>query len=81
MKRNAFGEPILQEGDDIMATFSETFDTDLDQTITAHDLEEDDAFGWSAVLRDEDFNEIQVHDFDTEEGLVNYLTEQGVELA
>jgi hypothetical protein len=81
MKRNAFGEPILQPGDDIGAAFSETFDTDIDATLTAFDLEEDENFGWSAVIRDEDFNEIQIHDFSSEDELRNYLTAAQVEIA
>jgi hypothetical protein len=80
MKRNAFGEPILQEGDDILATFSETFDTSPPEIITAIDLEDDDNFGWSAVLQDENYNEIQVHDFKSEEELRSFLTSQGVEI-
>jgi hypothetical protein len=81
MKRNAFGEPILQPGDDIGAAFSENFDTDIDQTLTAFDVEEDEDFGWSATIRDEDFNEIQVHDFSSEEELRDYLSAARVEIA
>jgi hypothetical protein len=80
MKRNTFGEPILQPGDDIGAAFSETFDTDIDATLTAFDLDEDPNFGWSCVIRDEDFNEIQVHDFETEEELREYLSTARVEI-
>lgn len=81
MKRNAFGEPILQPGDDIGAAFSETFDTELDATLTAFDVEEDENLGWSATIRDEDFNEIQVHDFSSEEELRDYLSNARVEIA
>jgi hypothetical protein len=81
MKKNAFGEPILQPGDDIGAAFMDAFDTDIDATLTAWDIEEDDLFGWSCTIRDEEDNEIQVHDFASEDELREYLTTARVEIA
>jgi hypothetical protein len=81
MKKNAFGEPILQPGDDIGAAFSENFDTDIDATLTAWDIEEDESFGWSAIIRDEELNEMQVHDFSSEDELRDYLRDARVEIA
>jgi hypothetical protein len=50
-------------------------------TLTAFDIEEDDNFGWSCVIRDEDFNEIQAHDFESEDELREYLATARVEIA
>lgn len=80
MKQNAFGEPILQPGDDVGAAFSETFDTDISATLTAFDLDNDPNVGWSATIRDEDFNEIQAHDFESEEALREFLSGANVEI-
>lgn len=79
MKKNFFGEDILQPGDDIGALFNEQFDTDPDDTLTATDIEKDDTFGWSCTIRDEALNEVQAHDFDSEAALRAWLTRQGVE--
>jgi hypothetical protein len=81
MKKNYFGDPILQPGDDIGAAFSESFDTDIDSTLTAWDIEHDDHLGWSATIRDEELNEIQVQDFESEEALREYLRQARVDIA
>jgi hypothetical protein len=81
MKKNFFNEPILQPGDDIGAAFSETFDTDIDALLTAWDIEHDDEMGWSATIRDEELNEIQVQDFESEEALRDYLRQAHVDIA
>lgn len=73
MKRNHFGEPILQPGDDIGLAFMETYETDIDETLTAFEIDNDPNFGWTATIRDENFNEIQVHDFEDRGELVTYL--------
>lgn len=80
MKKNVFGEPILQPGDDVGAAFSGTFDTDFEANLTAFDLDDDPTFGWSAIIRDENFNEIQVHDFESEIALREYLAAAQVEI-
>lgn len=80
MKKNFFGEDILQPGDDIGALFTEQFDTDPEDTLTAVDLDNDGTFGWSCTIRDEDLNEVQAHDFESEAALREWLTRQGVEI-
>lgn len=81
MKKNYFGEPIVQPGDDIGAAFGETFNTDIDATLTAWDIEYDEDFGWCASIRDEELNEVQVQDFETEEALRDYLRQARVDIA
>lgn len=80
MKKNMFGESIIQPGDDIGAAFSDRFDTDLDATLTARFIEHDDVCGWSCQIEDEDCNEMQVHDFGSEEELREFLANARVNI-
>jgi hypothetical protein len=75
-----FGEAILQPGDDIGAAFMDAFDTDIDAALTARFIEFDDVCGWSCTIEDEDCNEMQVHDFESEEALREYLTNARVNI-
>ena len=78
MKKNAFQETILQSGDDIAALFSEQFDTELGQRITASCVEHESGLGWTCLLQDENLNEVQAHDFNSREELEEWLAQQGV---
>lgn len=82
MKRNFFGGPIIQPGDDIAAVFSDQHDTDLETQLTARFLEEDtDAgMGWTCTVSDEDGNEVEIHDFPSKDELITFLTDQGVDV-
>jgi hypothetical protein len=81
MKKNFFGDPILQPGDDIGAAFSETFDTDIDAPSPRGTSSMTTTMGWSATIRDEELNEIQVQDFESEEALRDYLRQARVDIA
>lgn len=80
MKRNFFGEPVAQPGDDIHAMFNDQFYSEESPELTARFIEDDEVCGWSCVVSDPDGNEMQVHDFESEEELRNYLTEHSVEI-
>lgn len=78
MKRNMFGDDILQQGDDIAAHFSETHGTE--GPFTAADIDLDPTFDWCASVHDEEMNEVQVHDFEDEPSLLAWLTQQEVRI-
>ena len=81
MKRNFFGEMRLQPDDDLYASWNDEFTPEDPQIpIHARNLEEDDEFGWTCSLNDDDGNESECHDFDSQEALVEYLTRQGVSI-
>lgn len=82
MKRSSFGEIRIQPGDDLYATWIEEFNPDdlAAVSITARSVEEDPNFGWTCSLMDNDGNEAECHDFQSEEALRTFLTEQGVEI-
>jgi hypothetical protein len=80
MKTNVFQESILQPGDDILAHFADTFGTYEDSDFVARNIECDPTFAWSCTVEDEDLNEVQVHDFESESELRDFLTGQGVEI-
>lgn len=79
MRLNAFGDPVLQPGDDIAATFADVHGTP-DDNYTAWFLEGADIFGWGCELRDSEENTIQADGFDSEQELRDWLTAQGVEI-
>lgn len=81
MKKNLFGEAVLQPGDDIFHAFYGAFETDSDESLFAIDIEEDSDFGWVALIQDENGNEMAAHDFKTREELEAWLTKQSVELS
>lgn len=80
MKKNFFGESILQPGDDIYAAFAEQFDTSLDDTLTASSIEHEEELGWTCLIADGGLNEMQAHDFESEQALCEWLTRQGVQI-
>lgn len=80
MKRNMFNEAIAQPGDDLGMVLEEHgIDACATMRVQEGSIDEDPNFGWSAVLEDEDFNEVQVHDFDSEAAIRAYLIERNVE--
>jgi hypothetical protein len=79
MKKNMFGESILQPEDDIAAHFADTYSSDAED-ITARDIDQDPAFGWTAILADGDLNEVQAHEFESREAIEAWLTSQGVRI-
>jgi hypothetical protein len=82
MKRNMFGEAILQPDDDILATFMDELAVNDDESFTAFDIDDDPTFGWSCVIHAGDLGkEMQAHDFKSESDLRAWLTRQGVEIA
>jgi hypothetical protein len=78
MKRNAFNEPVMQPGDNITDTFGEHFGTD--GPFLARFIEHDETFNWTVNVEDEEGNELQAHDFESEDAVVAWLTDQGVEI-
>lgn len=81
MKRNFFGEMRIQPDDDLTACWMDEFGPeDPEIQIYARDLSQDDEFGWTASLNDDDGNESECHDFDSEEALRKFLTDQGVKI-
>lgn len=80
MKRNFFGEPIAQPGDDLVAMFTDHFIADVDLQLTARFIEDDEVCGWSCTVSDEEGNEMQVHDFESEGELRSYLSDQDIEI-
>ncbi len=80
MKRNAFGEYIFTPADsDLAETFFEEFGVEpADVELEAILFEEDPNFAWCCTVTDQDGHEIQVHDFQTEGALLEWLTDNGV---
>lgn len=79
MKQNRFGETIAQPGDDPADIFQENgFHSD---GIEAFGLGEDPNFGFCCMLRNEDLEEVQAHDF-ADEGAMNiWLQEYGIPIS
>lgn len=81
MKRNFFGEMRIQPGDDLVALWNDEFlSDDPVGTICATDIEYDAEFGWSCRLNDDEGNESECHEFDSEDDLREFLTQQGAEI-
>ncbi len=82
MKQNALGESILQPDDDIFAEFSEVYGANLEDTLTAFEISNEDQadLGWTCSIRDEGLNEMQAHNFGTRDELVAWLTHQNVQI-
>lgn len=80
MKRNFFGDPVFQPGDDNVAdTFFEEFGTEpADVVLNAVFLEEDPEFNWSCEIQDQDGNSLQVHDFTSEAALRAWLRSEHI---
>lgn len=75
-----FGEAILQPEDDVWDAFNEAFDSDPDEVFTASEIELDPNFGWTCLLHDDFHNELQAHDFESENQLRDWLAEQEVQI-
>lgn len=78
MKTNMTGDKILQPGDDIWAFFSENYGVEQGEEINASGLQLDPNFGWCCTLQDENFNEVQAHDFPDYNQLSQWLVDQGI---
>lgn len=84
MKRNMFGEVIIQPGDDPTALWHDVHAPEEDPRLEAFDINNEDAYtlGWTCTLRNADNwdQEMQVHDFPTREALVSFLESHCVEI-
>lgn len=80
MKRNAFGESILQHGDDVGLAFMEAFGTDISECLFARFIEHDENFGWTCTISDPEGNEIEAHDFESEAQLREWLSAAAVSI-
>lgn len=80
MKTNAFGDVVIQPGDDLLAIWNDTHMLDEEPQLTARFIEHEPHIGWSASISDENGIEMEIHDFDSREALVAFLKEQGVEI-
>lgn len=81
MKRNFFGEPVAQPGDDLADVFCERHGA-VDGSLTAFDLADDSAanMGWTCSIEDDAGNELQAHDFGSEAELREWLADNGAEI-
>jgi len=83
MKRNFFGNAILQPGDDIAAIWSDEFGDFIDvfARFIESDLNSDNEEMWVCVLADNEEHELGVQDFPTEEALRKWLSDQRIEIS
>lgn len=80
MKRNAFGDIILQPGDDPVAAFGDEYGLDMsDNLIGFRFVEEDLSFDWCCELEAESGETMAVHNFETEAQLRDWLNIHGIE--
>lgn len=77
MRRTMFNDVILQPDDDIYAAWADTHG-EPDDAIYARFLEEDDG-KWGCELSD-GFTEMSVSDFESEQQLRDWLTQQKVRI-
>lgn len=81
MKRNLFGEIKIQPGEDLAAVWSEEYGVPVEeQEFDVLGIAEDENFGWGCTLQDSEGNEAEVHDFSSQESLLKYLLENGLEV-
>lgn len=78
MKRNAFGETVLEPGDDVGLAFADEYGTDIDDPMIARFVDDDPNFGWCCTLADNEGNEISAQGFETREALVKWLTDRAI---
>ena len=79
MKRNFFGDVIAQPGDDPWMLFEDMGVDMSDNVLAFRHVEEDENFGWTCELETEGGDTMQVHDFESEAALREWLAQHMIE--
>lgn len=80
MKRNAFGEVIIEPTDDPYYVFADVLDVDMSDNLLGYRFaEEDPNFGWCCEIESEGGTAAQVHGFADLESLKNWMEQHSIE--
>lgn len=82
MKRNPFGDMKIQPADDLELLWQEEFSGEDKPELTAFAIanDTDAGMGWTASIEDTDGNESELHDFESEDQLREYLVSWNVRI-